>query len=69
MVLRAKSKVIKSPNSRTQYITIPAAMVSDSQYPLKPDQEVEIEIHTDEHRLEIYPVKQKGEGKVKEVVR
>jgi hypothetical protein len=69
MVLTATSKVIQSPNSRTQYITIPAAVVSDSQYPLEPEQEVKIVIHAEEGTIEVIPIKQKGEHKVKEVAR
>lgn len=66
MVLKARTKVIQSPNSRTQYITIPAVMVSDSQYPLKPNQEVEIVVHADEQKIEILITKHKGENKMRE---
>jgi hypothetical protein len=44
MVLKAESKILKSPNARTQYITIPASMTLDSQYPFKPNDAVELEV-------------------------
>jgi hypothetical protein len=61
MVLRVKSKVVQSPNSRTQFITIPSIMVTDSQYPFKSNEEVEIVIHTREHKLEVIQLKQSAE--------
>jgi hypothetical protein len=69
MVLNIKTKVLQSPNSRTQYITIPAAMVTDSQYPLKPDQEVEIIVNKEEDKLEIVPLRYKTETKPRQVIR
>lgn len=44
MVLQAKSKIIQSQNSNTQYLTIPAALVKDSQYPFSSNQVVTIKI-------------------------
>jgi hypothetical protein len=44
MVLKAESKMLKSPNANTQYLTIPANMTIDSQYPFKPNDKVELEI-------------------------
>jgi len=44
MVLKVKSRVAKNPHANTQYIAIPSSMVLDSQYPFKPNDEVEIEI-------------------------
>lgn len=42
MVLEGKTKVTKSTTSYTQYITIPSAIVRDSQYPFTDGEEVEI---------------------------
>lgn len=44
MVLKTKGKVLKNPGANTQYITIPADMVLDSQYPFKPNEAIELEI-------------------------
>ena len=54
MVLKVQSKVIKSPNSNTQYITIPADLVKDSQYPFRGNEFVEIRIVVGKKKLEIY---------------
>jgi len=42
MVLEGKTKILKSEKAYTQYITIPSAMVRDSQYPFQGNEEVEI---------------------------
>jgi virulence-associated protein VagC len=44
MVLKARTRILQSRNSKTQYVTIPSAMVNDSQYPFKGDEEVDLEI-------------------------
>ncbi len=44
MVLKVKSRVAKNPHANTQYIAIPSSMVLDSQYPFKPNDDVELEI-------------------------
>jgi len=44
MVLKAESKILKNPDANTQYITIPANMTIDSQYPFKPGDKVQLEI-------------------------
>jgi uncharacterized protein YuzE len=44
MVLKAKSRVAKNPQANTQYIMIPSSMVLDSQYPFKPNDDVELEV-------------------------
>ena len=41
MILKERTRIL---NAKTQYITIPSAMVSDSQYPFEANDEVEIEI-------------------------
>jgi hypothetical protein len=46
MVLKVKGKILKNPGANTQYITIPADMVLDSQYPFKPNGAIELEIDT-----------------------
>jgi len=47
MVLKKSIKILQSKKASTQYLTIPASMVSDSQYPFKANEEVEIEIDTE----------------------
>lgn len=42
MALESTSKIIQSPKSYTQYLTIPSAIVRDSQYPFEDGEEVEI---------------------------
>jgi len=51
MVLTAESKILKNPEANTQYITIPASMTIDSQYPFKPNDRVELEIDKTEKVL------------------
>jgi hypothetical protein len=53
MVLRAATKLIQSPNSSTQYVTIPADIVKDSQYPFLANQDVEIRIVPGSRKIEI----------------
>lgn len=50
MVLKEKTRISQSPNACTQYVTIPSAMVRDSQYPFKKDEEVKI-IVDPEHKI------------------
>ena len=51
MVLKERTRILQSTNAKTQYITIPSAMVSDSQYPFNANDEVEIEIVTGAKKL------------------
>jgi hypothetical protein len=44
MVLEKESKVFQSKNARTQYIIIPADVVSDSQYPFRAGDRVRITV-------------------------
>jgi antitoxin component of MazEF toxin-antitoxin module len=44
MVLKKKTKITGSRTSYTQYVSIPSALVRDSQYPFKEGDEVEIRI-------------------------
>ena len=53
MVLKTKTKIIQNRNAKTQYITIPASIASDSQYPFTAGQEVEIIIYPSESKIEI----------------
>lgn len=53
MVLKAKTKIIQNRNAKTQYVTIPASIASDSQYPFTAGQEVEIIINPSETKIEI----------------
>jgi len=50
-VLKAKSKVNQNKNAKTQYITIPATIASDSQYPFTAGQEIQIEINPNESTI------------------
>ncbi len=60
MVLKAKSKLSKSPNSATIYLAIPASITQDSQFPFMPNEEVEITIKQDSGTLVV-----SGSGKKK----
>lgn len=42
MVLEEESRIIQSRNAHTQYITIPASIVRDSQYPFKAGEKIKI---------------------------
>lgn len=53
MVLKAKTRIIQNRDAKTQYITIPANIASDSQYPFTSGQEVEIIIHPYDQKIEI----------------
>ena len=44
MVLKGRTRITRSKTSYTQYVTIPAAIVKDSQYPFKAGEEVYIEV-------------------------
>ena len=51
MTLKVKSVIKQNKNSHTQYLTIPSLLAQDSQYPFKPDEEVEIVVEPKEKRL------------------
>jgi len=53
MVLSAEARVHQNPKSYTQTITFPSALVRDSQYPFKGDEEVEIIVIPSEAKVEI----------------
>lgn len=53
MALEGKTKILQSPKARTQYITIPSYIVSDSQYPFKHEEEVEIIVDPLEEIIQI----------------
>jgi len=53
MVLKAKSRILKNPDANTQYVTIPASMTLDSQYPFKPNDTVELEIDEKKETLTV----------------
>lgn len=42
MVIHAKTNINRSPNSNTQYLTIPADMARDSEYPFKGREDVDL---------------------------
>lgn len=60
MVLKAESRILKNPDANTQYITIPASMTIDSQYPFKPNDEVELEIDKTKKVLIVRHLTKKG---------
>lgn len=53
MVLKGKTKITQSRHARTQYVTIPATIVADSQYPFTTSQEVEIKVDPERRKIEI----------------
>jgi hypothetical protein len=57
MVVKVRTKILQSRNSRTQYITIPADMVTDSQYPFRAGETVEVEVVQGAKRLIVQPPK------------
>lgn len=44
MVLKTKIKLSQSKKAWTQYVTIPSALVQDSQYPFKGNDELYLEV-------------------------
>jgi hypothetical protein len=44
MVLKARIRLSQSKKAWTQYITIPSAVVQDSQYPFKENEELHLEV-------------------------
>ncbi len=53
MVNKVNTTLKKSPNSKTQYLVIPAAMTQDSQYPFGEAEEVEVYIDSERKELRI----------------
>jgi len=51
MALKHKTKIKQSENAHTQYLVIPSALVRDSQYPFKKDEEVEIIVDPKEKKI------------------
>jgi hypothetical protein len=79
MVLEEETKIVQSRNARTQYIVIPADMVTGSQYPFKAGEMVRIIIDpyrkmmiissTEESMIEVSPEGLYIKGKRIEVVK
>lgn len=67
MVLKAVTKIIQSGNSSTQYVTIPADVVKDSQYPFSANEEVEIQVMPEAKRVLLTGIGTKGSAKSSEV--
>jgi hypothetical protein len=57
MALKHKTRIKQSKNAHTQYLVIPSALVRDSQYPFKEDEEVEIIVDPAEKKVTIASVK------------
>jgi len=53
-----KVKIKQNKNSKTQYITVPAYMTVDTNYPFKPNEEVQVEIISKEEGLLIRKIKE-----------
>lgn len=60
MAIQSRVRIKQSKNAHTQYLIIPSAIVQDSQYPFKKDEEVEIVVEPNERRI---IVKQTSRGK------
>lgn len=56
MVLKGKGKISQSGHAKTQYIGIPANIVSDSQYPFKNGEFVSIKLDPNKKELSVYPL-------------
>lgn len=60
-------KIKQSSKSRTHYIIVPAEMVTDSQYPFKNGDEVEIDIISKKEGLVIKKIVENKEDNPKEI--
>jgi antitoxin component of MazEF toxin-antitoxin module len=62
MVLKAKTRIAKNKNSSTLYLTIPAELAKDSQFPFHEGEEVELQVKKEDWALivtgESYIIKQ-----------
>ena len=63
IMLEGKSKICKHPKARTLYVAISAKIASDSQFPFKAGDLVEIRYYPKKQRLEIKQIK-KGAEKI-----
>jgi hypothetical protein len=59
MVLKANSRIMKNRNSSTFYLSIPADVAKDSQFPFHPNEEVQLEIKTADQTLVVYGINYK----------
>ena len=59
VVLKVRTRILQSRNAKTQYVTIPADMVADSQYPFKAGDIVEVEIIPGARRLTVQSASKK----------
>jgi hypothetical protein len=57
MALTHKTRIKQSKYAHTQYLVIPSAMVRDSQYPFKKNEEVEIVVDPEEKKVTILHAK------------
>lgn len=51
MSLKGTGKIVQSGHARTQYVAIPADIVSDSQYPFKSGDQVSISLDIKKRQL------------------
>jgi hypothetical protein len=50
-LLKVETRILENERAKTQYVTIPARVVQDSQYPFKADDVVELEIDPQKQTL------------------
>jgi len=62
MALYAETRILQSPKSRTQYITIPATIVADSQYPFVGNEEIELYVDPNKKIMILTKKSKKGGG-------
>lgn len=63
MTLKIEAKILENERAKTQYITIPAQVTRDSQYPFKKNDIVELEIDLEEKKLVVKLLRRPVTGK------
>jgi len=63
LTLKVETKILENERAKTQYITIPARVVQDSQYPFKANDLVELEIDPQEKNLVVRLLRRSATGK------
>jgi hypothetical protein len=58
MVTEGKGRLVSAGRAKTKYLSIPSAVVGDSQFPFEEGEEVSIEIDIDHSRLIVSKVKE-----------
>lgn len=60
MALYTETRILQSPKSRTQYVTIPATIVADSQYPFTGNEEIELYVDPEKKIMILVKKTKKG---------